>query len=139
MGRIRKPRWQSKARSAAYDYPMLKRALEDLRQARITSALDAPRRSSGRSRSTEDVALRELPADQMRRLRAVENALKVTEDLTNAEHRLRMVRMVYLAPYSQRRTIEGAAMEIPCSERTAFEWCREFLLLVYSGLFMGGK
>lgn len=138
MGRIRKPRWQSKARSAAHDYPMLKRALEDLRQARITASMDT-RRSSGRSRITEDVALRELPPDQMRRLRAVENALKVTEDLTNAEHRLRMVRMVYLAPYSQRRTIEGAAMEIPMSARQAYEWCREFLLLVYSGLFRDGK
>lgn len=137
MGRVHKPRWQSKARSAAHDYPMLQRALDDLRQPRITASMDT-RSSSGRSRITEDVALRELPPEQMRRLRAVESALKATADMANAEHRLRLIRMVYLAPYNQRRTIEGAAMEIPMSARQAYEWTKDFLLLVYGCLEYGG-
>lgn len=128
----RRETWRGMARRAARDYPGLKRAREDLRQARITPSFEANISHQGSpSRSTEAAALRELPPAQARRLEAVERALTLTKGLTSGPDRLRLVRMVY---FDRRKTLEGAALEIPCSVQTAQTWNHEFLLVVYSYL-----
>ncbi len=129
--RARRETWRGIARRAAYDYPSLKRAREELRQVRITPSLEAHRGQGSPARSTEAAVLRELPPALAHRLEAVENALAVTEELTSGPDRLRLARMVY---FGQRKTLEGAAMQIPCSMQTARLWNADFLLLIYGGL-----
>ena len=125
--------WRRAAREAARAYPQLKAELEELRRTRITPGYDATGRSaSGDQRPVENAILRELPKKQMRQLRAVEDALTLTAELNAGRDRLKVIRLVYFS--GCRYTLEGAAMQIPVSLRTASIWSDNFLLLVYSGL-----
>lgn len=130
-----KDSWRRRTRSAAFDYPALKAAERELREVRITSSLDAYRRSSGGGRITEAAALRQLPEPQQRRLQAVENALRAMASLSGAEDRQKLIQLIYFT--GRQYTIDGAAMHIPVSSRTAQMWNSDFLLLVWANLCQG--
>lgn len=130
MGR-RSNGWRHAARSAAYDYPRLCRELRDLQAQRVTPKLSGMPGGGEPGRSTEDAALRQLPYTQQRRLDAVEQALSISSNLTSGLSRVRLIELVY---FQRRYTIEGAAMQIPCSVQTAWTWNNDFLLLVWSRL-----
>lgn len=123
--------WRKAARSAAYDYPKLVKAREELHQQSISPSLNAMPRAGGEHRGTEDVALRELPYTQQRRLDAVEQALDISSQLTSGPSRVKMIELVY---FTKRYTVEGAAMQIPISVRQAWSWNNDFLLLVWARL-----
>lgn len=122
--------WRQAAKSAARDYPQLKRQLNDLRSQGGQSLNGMPAGSEAH-RTTEDLALRELPYTQQRRLDAVESALSISSQLTSGLSRVKLIELVY---FTRRFTIEGAAMQIPCSVQTAWTWNNDFLLLVWSKL-----
>lgn len=61
---------------------------------------------------------------QERRYRAVQAAIDSTERRNDGESRMRLLRMLY---WPGTHTIEGAALQIPCSVRTAKYWVRDFL------------
>lgn len=123
--------WRHAARSAAYDYPGLRRELSDLRSQSVTSSLSGMPRGGGDRRGTEDVALRELPYHKQRKLDAVEQAVNISSHLTSGLSRVKLIELVY---FTRRFTVEGAAMQIPCSVQTAYTWSNDFLLLVWSRL-----
>ena len=123
--------WRHAARSAAYDYPRLMRELRELRAMPVTASLSGMPHGGEPGRSTEDAALRQLPAAQQRRLDAVEQAVVISSQLTSGPSRVKLVEMVY---FTRRFTVEGAAMQIPCSVQTAKVWNSDFLLLVWSRL-----
>lgn len=58
---------------------------------------------------------------------AVKEALEETERMRNAADRLKVVNMVLIG---DSHTLEGAALQIPCSTRTAQRWHRDFLRAV---------
>lgn len=122
--------WRAAARSAAYDYPRLRQTLAELRR-QGTPALGRMPSGNEAHRSTEDIALRELPQEQMRRLEAVEQAVAISSQLTSGPSRVKLVELVYFA---RRHTVEGAAMQIPISTRQAWAWNNDFLLLVWARL-----
>lgn len=130
MGR-RSNGWRHAARSAAYDYPRLCRELRDLQTQSVTPSLSGMPSGGEPGRSTEDAALRQLPYTQQRRLDAVEQAVSISSNLTSGLSRVRLIELVY---FQRRYTIEGAAMQIPCSVQTAWTWNNDFLLLVWSRL-----
>lgn len=123
--------WRKAARSAAFDYPQLRRQLADLRSQSVTPALEGMPHGGEPGRSTEDAALRQLPYAQQRRLDAVEQAVSISSNLTSGLSRVRLIELVY---FQRKYTIEGAAMQIPCSVQTAWTWNNDFLLLVWSRL-----
>lgn len=123
--------WRRAARSAAFDYPELKKQLWDLQMPSITPNTDGMPGGGEPGRSTEDAALRQLPWSQQRRLDAVEQALDVSSRLTSGLSRVKLIELVY---FTRRYTLEGAAMQIPCSVQTAKIWNSDFLLLVWSRL-----
>ena len=55
---------------------------------------------------------------------AVETAIQYTMGLPDGEERMRLVRRSLL---QHTHTLEGAAMEVPCSYATARRWHKEFL------------
>lgn len=126
--------WRKAARSAAFDYPQLRRQLADLRSQSVTPALEGMPHGGEPGRSTEDAALRELPYAQQRRLEAVEYALAVIADFSNGPSRVRLVELCYFQPYGRRFLVEGAAMQIPVSVRQAYEWNDDFLKQVWNRL-----
>lgn len=123
--------WRNAARSAAYDYPRLCRELRDLQAQSVTPKLSGMPGGGEPGRSTEDAALRQLPWSQQRRLDAVEQALDVSSRLTSGLSRVKLIELVY---FTRRFTLDGAAMQIPCSVQTAWTWNNDFLLLVWSRL-----
>lgn len=123
--------WRHAARSAAYDYPRLCRELRDLQAQSVTPQLSGMPGGGEPGRSTEDAALRQLPYTQQRRLDAVEQAVSISSNLTSGLSRVKLIELVY---FQRRYTIEGAAMQIPCSVQTAWTWNNDFLLLVWSRL-----
>ena len=58
---------------------------------------------------------------------AVQQAIDETDRMENGKERLQMVDLVF---FRQTHTLEGAAMMIPCSERTARRWHTDFIKLV---------
>ena len=126
--------WRKAARSAAFDYPQLRRQLADLRSQSITPALEGMPHGGEPGRSTEDAALRELPYAQQRRLDAVEYALSVSATLSSGPSRVRLIELVYFQPYNRRFLVQGAAMQIPVSVDLAWRWNSDFLHLVWSKL-----
>lgn len=54
---------------------------------------------------------------------AVDGAVEATEHIENGLARLKVIRMVH---WDKTHTLEGAALEIPCSRRAAAYWQREF-------------
>lgn len=123
--------WRHAARSAAYDYPRLRQELAELQAQSVTPSLSGMPGGGEPGRSTEDAALRQLPHAQQRRLDAVEQAVSISSNLTSGLSRVRLIELVY---FQRKYTIEGAAMQIPCSVQTAWTWNNDFLLLVWSRL-----
>jgi len=134
MPRKPKDTWRRRTRTAAHAYPGLKAAERELREVRITPTFDHEN-AHGSFRSTEDAAIRELPPAQRRQLEAVENALRAMSSLASAEDRQKLIQMVYFT--GRRYTIDGAALQIPVSPRTAQLWNSDFLLLVWANLCQG--
>ncbi len=128
---MRRYGWRHAARSAAYDYPKLQRDLRDLQAQSVTRNMNGMPGGGEPGRSTEDAALRQLPYAQQRRLDAVEQAVSISSNLTSGLSRVRLIELVY---FQRKYTIEGAAMQIPCSVQTAWTWNNDFLLLVWSRL-----
>lgn len=58
---------------------------------------------------------------------AVKSAIENTSKMNNGDDRLKIVDLVF---WKRTHTLPGAAMQIPCSERTAQEWHRQFIRLV---------
>ena len=126
--------WRHAARSAAYDYPKLVKEREELHRQSVSPSLSGMPRAGGEHRGTEEVALRELPYTQQRRLDAVESALSVISDFSNGPSRVKLVELCYFLPYKRRYRVEGAAMRVHVSVRQAYQWNDDFLKQVWNRL-----
>ena len=58
---------------------------------------------------------------------AVSRAIEDTRQYENGGERLKVVDLVF---WKKSCTLTGAAMQVPCSKRTAQEWHRQFIRLV---------
>lgn len=107
-------------------YPDLKRQYMELKSVRLSAHITGMPRSGRISKSTEDVALRELSPTNQREYDAVRRALLTTERSKNGVDRVRLVQLVFWNGY----TISEAALKLHRGERTAREWHRSFIRLV---------
>lgn len=71
--------------------------------------------------------MRELPEINRKEMDAVREAIEETRNLKTGNERLKIIRLVF---WDRSHTVTGAAMQIPCSDRTAREWHRDFIYLV---------
>ena len=119
-------------------WPKLKEKHSDLHSQSVVASLSGMPSGTSVSRSTENVALRELPTTEQREFEAVRKAIETTERYANGLDRLRIINLVL---WKQTHTIEGAALQIPCAWRTAAQWHGEFIRLVarYYGLMDGER
>lgn len=69
----------------------------------------------------------EVSGNALREKEAVKLSIEQTKAMENGEERLSIIDMVFL---KQTHTLAGAAMAIPCSERTARRWHTEFIKTV---------
>lgn len=124
-----KPRcgWWSYAKYMIRRYPFLAARLRDLKSPPVTPSLSGMPFSRAVSDSTALAALRELPPAWQREYEAVAAAVAETLRRPDGQDRMRLVRLVF---WQRSHTLEGAAMEIPVSYRTARRWHTQFILLV---------
>lgn len=119
--------WWSYAKAMIRQYPSLKKEYEDLHQQNVTASMTGMPGGGYASRTTEKVALRQLPAIKQREFDAVDMAIQVTRKMPNGRDRMKVISLVY---WKEGLTIEGAAQRIPCSKETAWRYHRDFVRLV---------
>lgn len=119
-------------------YPQLKERHDDLHSTMITTSLSGMPHGTGASRKTENVAIMELPSTEQREYEAIRRAIASTERYSNGRDRLKVVKLVL---WDGTHTLDGAALQIPCSHKTARKWHGEFIRMVaaYYGLLDGGR
>ena len=69
----------------------------------------------------------QLPLARQREYEAVRQAIAATERMTAGRDRLRVIDLVF---WKQSHDLEGAALTIPCSYRTARRYHSDFIRLV---------
>ena len=135
-----KPRydWWPYVKGMIRRWPKLKEKYSDLHSQSVVASLSGMPSGTSVSRSTENVALRELPTTEQREFEAVRKAIETTERYDNGLDRLRIINLVL---WKQTHTIEGAADMVHCSCRTARRWHSEFIRTVaaYYGLMDGER
>ena len=70
---------------------------------------------------------RELHGVALAEQEAVQSAIDDTECMTDGGKRLELINMVF---WENQYKLPGAALQIPCSERTALRWHSDFVKLV---------
>ena len=119
--------WRRDTKDIIRRYPQHCREEAELRSVNITASLSGGRSGHSVSRTTETVALRQLPADSQRELDAVRMAIATTMRYRNGDHRLKLIDMMYWRRYG--RSMRSAAAEVHCSYDTASEWHKAFIEL----------
>ena len=119
--------WWSYAKAMIRQYPALKREYEDLHCQTVTATMTGMPGSGSTTRTTERVALKQLPVAKQREYDAVDKAILTTQKMLNGKDRIKVIALVY---WSNGLTIEGAAQRIPCSKETAWRYHRDFVRLV---------
>lgn len=124
-----KPRygWWSYVKDMIRRYPVLKEQYSDLHSMSVTANYSGMPRGGESGRSLESVAIRELPFNSQREYEAVRQAIEMTERYNNGRDRLSIIKLVL---WDRSHTLEGAALMMPCSWRSAAQWHGEFIKLV---------
>lgn len=108
-------------------YPTLRERYCDLHSPSMTADYSGMPHGGAGGRSLESLAVRELPSTQQREYEAVRKAVETTGRYRNGTDRLKVIRLVL---WDRSHTLEGAALVVPCSWRTAAQWHGEFIKLV---------
>lgn len=119
--------WWPYVKGMVRRYPALREQYADLHTQPMAANYSGMPHPGGASRSTEDIAVRELPANQQREYEAVRRAIWQTGRYPNGRQRLAVVKMVL---WDRRYTLEGAARMVPCGVATAKRWHGDFIRLV---------
>ena len=120
--------WRSRAKNAIRRYPELLKAERELHSGKVTPTYSGMPMGGEASRTTELIALRQLPRNEQRDLDAVRAALDtITRQYKNADLRRNMIDIVY---WRRTHTIDGAALILHISTSTAHLWDRDLIKLV---------
>ena len=132
-------RWWGFVRRMIRDYRGLKVQYEDLHSQNVTASISGMPGGGGVGRSVENIALKQLPADDQKAYDAVSRALEITNMLPDGELKLALIRYVYWN--KQQHPVKDAALQLHISRRTAERWHAEFVRLVGKcyGFEVGGS
>lgn len=124
-----KPRydWWPYVKGMIRRYPALKVRYEDLHTPTLTVAYSDHVGGGEPGRTTETIAIRELPSTNQREYEAVRRAIRTTERMTTGPLRLQIIRMVL---WDNSHTLTGAASRCHVGEATAWRWHGDFIRLV---------
>lgn len=129
--------WWGYCRNIVRMYPVYLARYRALHDVSMTANYTGLPGDNSPSRSTEDVATRELTRTEQRSLDAVEAAIRATQQRKDGKERLRLIGLVYWPKRpDQAFRLYEACNKVNISERTAKRWHRDFILSVarYRGL-----
>lgn len=124
-----KPRykWWGYIKAVIREYPVLKKEYDALHEQSISAMMSGMPVSGNTSRSTETIAVRELPRVKQREYEAVRRAIEYTKTTKNGNLKLRMIDLVY---WKKSHTVEGAAMKVGYSADRGKQMHGDFIRLV---------
>lgn len=124
-----KPRykWWSYVKAMIRQYPALAAEYEDLKRQSLTANYAGMPRGGAAGRTTEDVALREMETTKQREYEAVRRAVEATKRMRTGRDRLRVIKLVL---WDNSCTLDGAALKVHISPRTARAYHGDFIRLV---------
>ena len=125
--------WWGYVKGMIRRYPALRREYDELHEQSMTADMSGMPHGGSVGRSTEAIAIRELPSTRQREYEAVRLAIGRTKLLPNGEDRLRIIDLVF---WKRSHTLDGAAYKTGYSYRTARRYHSEFIKTVaaYYGL-----
>lgn len=130
MSKLREP-WWGFCRNITRMYPVYLTRYRALHEPALTANYTGVPGDNSPSRSTEDVATRELTQTEQRSLDAVEAAIRATLRRKDGREKLELIRLVYWPKdYRQALTLREAGDKLYISEITAKRWHRDFILTV---------
>lgn len=130
-----KPRydWWSYIKAIIRRYPERLTEYRSLHTPSLSVALTGlPGAKNNTSDPTAATALREMPPRMQKEFDAVHKAVQDTLRSPNGQHKIKLISLVF---WQRSHTLAGAAMQIPCSLRTAQEWHRMFIRRVAQNFF----
>lgn len=116
--------WWGYVKGMIRRYPALKTEYADLHSQSVTPNYSGMTGGSEAGRAVEAVVLRELPTTRQREYEAVRLAVAATERMKSSRDRLKIIDLVF---WKRTHTLEGAALTIPCSYRTAQRYHETFI------------
>lgn len=124
--------WWSHAKSIIKEFPALQREHDAVLDPRVTARPSGS--SGGKSGGTpnsqvELCVIHDLPKAKQKKYDAVMFAIEQTRARHPSDYKPRM-KVIDLVYWRRTHTIEGAALNIPCSKNTAAAWQAEFVKLV---------
>lgn len=122
--------WWGYVKGMIRRYPALRAEYADLHSQSVTPGYGGVSGGGGPGRAVEEVILRELPTTRQREYEAVRRAIAVTEHMRSSRDRLKIIDLVF---WKRTHTLEGAALTIPCSYRTARRYHEAFIEEVAKG------
>ncbi len=134
-----KPRydWWGYAKAVIRRYPALRAELQERQCPAMEIDYSGMPHGGGAVRSTELIAIRELPTQKQREYEAVRKAIEATERVPGGRDRIKVIDLVF---WRRSHTLEGAALTIPCSYRTARRYHEEFIRMVGGNMgFLDGE
>lgn len=120
-------RWWGFVRRMIRDYRGLKAEYDGLHQQSLSSAPSGSP-GGGDGRTVENIAMKQLPADDQKVYDAVTRAVEITKLLPDGDLKVALIRFVYWGQ-GQRR-VEDVPLVLPVSRRTAIRWHGDFVRLV---------
>lgn len=109
-------------------YPGLVEREKELHNTSISPVLSGlPRPINSVSDPTGAAALRELPEINRKEMDAVREAIEETQTMRDGSERMRMIKMAF---WSGRNTLDMIALRCHISYRTAIRWHSQFIKLV---------
>ena len=116
--------WRTYVEGMIRKYPERAAALEDLHAMKMTARYSLEPGGGGPERTTEAVAVRQLPRREQREYDAVRDALDRLVVMPEGKLRLRLIRLVY---WDRSHRLFAAAQKIGISKRTAIRWKDAFI------------
>lgn len=120
--------WWSYVKGMIRRYPGLVEREKELHNTSISPVLSGlPRPINSVSDPTGAAALRELPEINRKEMDAVREAIEETQAMRDGSERMRMIKMAF---WSGRNTLDMIALRCHISYRTAIRWHSQFIKLV---------
>lgn len=120
--------WWSYVKGMIRKFPERAERLQEMKDPSAEIDLSGMPKGAGKiGRPTEQLALAQLPPVEQKEFDAVREALRETLKLSNGDLRVKLVALVF---WRQTHTVQGAALRLYVSEKTAKRWHRSFILLV---------
>lgn len=113
------------AKEAVRAYPKHKAELQRLHSQKITANLNGMPGGGGASRTTENIALKELSPSKQKDYEAVHLAIEQTQRERSGDEVMKLIRMKYWQ--GNELTLADIALRLHYSEKTMKRWHSEFI------------